>query len=229
MANRSIWIGWDPREVEAFDKTRRSILSRLSEPIPVHQLRLEALKDKGLFRRPMEVRGNVTWDLISNAPCATEFSISRFLVPSLSSGWSLFLDCDMLARADLVELFELADPSKAVMCVKHNYVPATMLKMDRQLQTFYARKNWSSVMLFNGDHPANQLLTVDLVNLMPGRDLHRFCWLDDEEIGELPPEWNWLVGYSDLTLDPKLVHFTDGVPLLPGYENVPFADEWRKA
>jgi hypothetical protein len=33
-------------------------------------------------------------------------------------------------------------------------------------------------MVFNCDHPANRALTLDLINTVPGRDLHRFCWLD---------------------------------------------------
>ena len=49
--------------------------------------------------------------MISDAPMSTEFSISRFLVPALAKeGWALFLDADMLARANLMRLFELADP-----------------------------------------------------------------------------------------------------------------------
>jgi lipopolysaccharide biosynthesis glycosyltransferase len=160
---------------------------------------------------------------------ATEFAISRFLVPHLAkSGWALFMDCDMLVRADLMELFALADPSKAVMCVKHRHVPPPGLKMDGQEQTRYARKNWSSVMLLNRDHPANKRLTVEMINSVPGRDLHRFCWLEDDKIGELPPEWNFLVGHTKLPRgkSPKIVHFTEGTPAMAGYENVEFADEF---
>jgi len=101
------------------------------------------------------------------------------------------------------------------------------VKMDNQIQTRYARKNWSSVMMFNLDHPGNRRLNPHLVNSLPGRDLHRMCWLDDDEIGALGPEWNFLVGHTDPSVDPKIVHFTDGTPCMPGYENVPFADEWR--
>jgi hypothetical protein len=82
------------------------------------------------------------------------------------------------------------------MVVKHDHQPTEHWKMDGQFQTRYHRKNWSSVCLFNCDHPANKALTVDLVNSAPGRDLHAFSWLADDLIGELPPEWNWLVGHS---------------------------------
>jgi lipopolysaccharide biosynthesis glycosyltransferase len=160
---------------------------------------------------------------------ATEFAVSRFLVPHLArGGLALFMDCDMLIRCDISELFDLVDKSKAVTVVKHKFDPPEGVKMDGQLQLRYARKNWSSVMVFNCDHEANKELTVDLVNKLPGRDLHRFCWLDDDEIGEVGPEWNWLAGHSDPAIDPKIVHFTDGIPTMPGYEDCAYADEWRE-
>jgi lipopolysaccharide biosynthesis glycosyltransferase len=159
---------------------------------------------------------------------ATEFACSRFLVPRLAqSGWALFMDCDMLVRTDLLKLFNQADPDKAVMVVKHNHQPPEGIKMDGQAQTRYARKNWSSVILWNVEHPANAALTMELVNTVPGRDLHRFCWLEDDLIGELHPKWNWLVGHSDPEVDPAIVHFTDGIPTMHGYEDCEYADEWR--
>lgn len=137
------------------------------------------------------------------------------------------MDCDVLVRRDINELFDLADPTKAVMVVKHDYRPANDTKMDGQTQSTYPRKNWSSVMLFNLGHPANRDLTVEMVNSLPGRDLHRFCWLPDHLIGELPQEWNWLVGHSDRSIDPAIVHFTEGTPSMPGHENDPYSDEWQ--
>ena len=100
--------------------------------------------------------------------------------------------------------------------------------LDGQAQTQYERKNWSSVMVFNVDHPANAQLTPAMVNALPGRDLHRFCWLEDDQIGELAPEWNFLVGHTDPSVEPKIVHFTEGGPWMSGYENVAYADEWRR-
>jgi lipopolysaccharide biosynthesis glycosyltransferase len=177
----------------------------------------------------MSRRDGKLWDNISEAPCSTEFAISRFLTPILArEGWALFMDSDILAKADVSELFELADPRYAVMCVQHQHAPsAELLKMDGQAQTLYKRKNWSSVMLFNCGHPSNVNLTVNLVNSVPGRDLHRLCWLKDEEIGDLPMSWNWLVGASDPEIAPDFVHFTSGGPWFEGYEHVPYADEWR--
>lgn len=236
MTPRSIWIGFDPREAAAFAVARESIKRHLSQPIPIFGLVLDDLRARGLYRRPTERRVNPEtgashlWDVISDAPMATEFSNSRFLVKELAgAGWAMFLDCDMLVMGDVAELFESADQSKAVMCVKHDHRPASGVKMDGQIQTAYPRKNWSSVFLLNCEAPANAALTVDLVNTLPGRDLHRFCWLQDDDIGALGSEWNWLVGHSDPFVKPKIVHHTDGLPFQPGYETVDYADEWRGA
>lgn len=234
-----IWIGWDPRpiEVQAYTVARSSIVRRLNQPASVRALVLDDLRDRGLYRREMtrDAEGRL-FDTISEATCATEFAISRFLVPTLArqyqrpvgdERWALFVDGDFLARGNVAAMLDEADSSKAVMVVKHDYRPPETTKMDGQAQQLYARKNWSSAMLFNVDHPANDALTVDVVNALPGRDLHRFCWLDDSEIGELRPEWNYLVGWTKGVADPKLVHFTTGTPALPGHEDDEFADEWR--
>ena len=183
---RSIYIGYDAREAEAFAVCRHS-LQRFAPDIPIHSLELGDLRAAGLYWRPTSKRDGRLWDDISEAPMATEFACSRFLTPHLAgSGWALFMDCDILARTDVGELFAMADPKYAVMCVQHpNYNPPEAIKMDGQLQTLYARKNWSSVMLINCDHRANVRLTVDYINSVPGRDLHRFSWLDNADIGDL--------------------------------------------
>ena len=228
MKKISVFIGYDPREAAAFAVARASIRRHSTIPVPIHGLVLDDLRARGLYTRPHEQRGCQIWDVISDAPCATQFSNTRFLVPHLAgSGWALFMDCDMLVRANIRELFDLCDPDKAVMVVKHNHQPPEGVKMDGQAQTRYSRKNWSSVVAFQCDHPANKALTVEMVNTLPGRDLHRFCWLSDELIGELPVEWNWLAGHSDPAVDPKIVHHTEGSPCMAGYEDAPYADEWR--
>lgn len=226
----SVWIGFDPREAAAFAVAKESMRRRMIQPIPVKGILLDRLREEGLYYRPTDRRDGRLYDVISDAPMSTEFAISRFLTPILAGGgWALFTDCDVMARRSLARLFDLADPRYAVMCVKHHHEPPEGVKMDGQAQTRYARKNWSSVALFNCDHPANAGLTVELINTVPGRDLHAFCWLKDEEIGELPPVWNYLVGHTETKEDPALVHFTDGVPFMPGYEHVAYADEWRAA
>jgi hypothetical protein len=242
---RGIYLGFDPREAAAFAVARDSIDRGLTQPIPIYGLVLDRLRAAGLYRRPTESRlgrwvgddgkawstsERVLWDVISQWTMATEFAISRFLVPRIArSGLALFADCDVLARGNVARLFDLAqsDRTKALWCVKHGHIPTGATKMDGQVQSAYSRKNWSSVMLFNVDHPANDGLTVDVVNTLPGRDLHAFCWLNDDEIGDLGPEWNWLAGEQEPLEDPKIVHHTLGSPCMVGYENAPYADEWR--
>lgn len=224
----SIFIGWDPREADAYAVAMQSLTRRLSRHIPVHGLVLDDLRDRGLYTRPTEIRDGRLWDVISEAPMSTQHACARFLTPYLArEGWALFMDGDVLIRGDLAPLFDMLDPRKAVYCVKHRHEPTTASKMDGQIQTVYARKNWSSVMAINCDHPANRALTLELVNGAPGRDLHRFCWLPDDLIGELAPTFNYLVGHTTNVTDPLIVHFTDGVPDMEGFENQPFAEEWR--
>lgn len=231
----SVWIGWDSREAAAFAVARQSCRRHMTRPIPITGLVLSDLISEKLYRRPMEMRPSaadrpVMWDVISDAPQSTEHANSRFLVPYIArSGWALFCDGDMLFRGNVARLFEKLDSKFAVYCVKHKFDPPAGVKMDGQSQTQYSRKNWSSFAVFNCDHPSNACLrnSTDMANTLPGRDLHRFCWLQDEEIGELDPSWNFLVGHSDPSINPNVVHFTEGVPDMPGYENVPFADEWR--
>ena len=134
----------------------------------------------------------------------------------------------MLVRSSVVDLFTLAErhPEKALWCVQHQHEPHETRKMDGQTQSKYHRKNWSSVMLFNCEHRAHKALTFDLINHKPGRDLHRFCWLHDDDIGALDPRWNYLVGEQEEVGEPKIVHFTTGAPYMTGHENDPYADEW---
>jgi hypothetical protein len=199
----------------------------------VHGLVLSDLRRRGLYTRPMEwhkgVDRPVMWDVLSDAPMSTEHANSRFLVPHLAqTGWALFMDGDTLVRGDLAGLIKGLDPSFAVYCVKHKFEPPAGVKMDGQEQTRYKRKNWSSFVAFNCDHPANKALTPDVVNTLPGRSLHAFCWLEDELIGSLDPSWNWLVGHSDPGIQPNVIHWTDGPPDFRGYEGAAFSDLWRE-
>ena len=234
---RKIFIGFDPRETTAFAIARDSCRRHMTITLPVYGLILSDLQRAGLYRRPIEMRPSaadrpVMWDVVSDAPMSTEHANARFFVPLLAkSGWALFTDGDVLFRGNVCRLFDQLDDSKAVYCVKHNHQPADGLKMDGQVQTQYARKNWSSVIAFNCDHPANAALrSLAFLNDTPGRDLHRLCWLpDDDLIGELAPNWNYLVGHSDEKLSASIAHFTSGVPDMPGYENQRYADEWFMA
>ena len=53
-----------------------------------------------------------------------------------------------------------------------------------------------------------------MVNSKTGKFLHRFGWLKNKEIGSLPIEWNWLVGWYKEKKGDKInaLHFTEGGP-----------------
>lgn len=233
--HKTICIGFDTPNADAFAVARHSLRRHMSEPIPVMGIELDAMQRQGRYKRPTERRqlidgASVLYDVISEHPMATEFAISRFLTPFLANwrGWALFVDCDVLALTDICQLFALLDNRYALMCVQPEFTPKQRRKMDGQVQSAYPRKLWSSVMAFNCEHPANSALTLEAINTLPGRDLHRFCWLPDSAIGALPPEWNWMEGITRPQISPSLVHFTAGGPWLPEYANAEFATEWRR-
>ena len=209
-----VYIGYDPEEAVAYHTLAHSILRRSSIPVSIAPLMRSQLGS--LYTR---TRGPTE---------STEFSLTRFLVPALSryQGWSLFMDCDMLCRADIAELASIAKHAgdKAVLVCKHNYTPGPTRKFLNKVQTVYPRKNWSSVMLFNNARCT--ALSADYVNAATGLDLQRFVWLDDALIGDLPLEWNWLVGEYKHNPAAKLVHFTIGGPYFDEYRGCDYADEW---
>lgn len=230
---KSLFIGYDPREDEAYNVCVHSVKKRASIPVDIFPIKMADLKTQKLYTRPTVKRNQQLWDMISDAPMSTEFAVSRFLTLHLSktlspqSPWAIFCDCDFLWLDDIAKLFALADPQYAVMCVKHVHVPPETVKMDNQAQVRYARKNWSSLMMFNVNHPANNALTVEAVNTLPGRDLHRFCWLTDEEIGALPETWNWLEGHSKKgDKPPSVIHYTRGGPWFDHMKDCDYAKEY---
>lgn len=224
MTPLRIWIGYDARQDTGYQVCRQSILERASVPVDIRPLKLPELREQGAYFRPTQQRNGQLWDVISDAPMATEFAVSRFLVPYLSGfeGWSLFVDGDFMFRADVGKLFAYAKDEYAVMCVHHHYEQDEGIKMDGQKQTVYAYKNFSSLMLFNCSHESTRKLTVETVNQWRGLSLHQFAWCSKYEIGAVPSNWNWL------NLPAAAVHFSFGMPDVPGYENEPYADEWRR-
>jgi lipopolysaccharide biosynthesis glycosyltransferase len=222
------YIGYDPREDAAYRVAAKTL--RETSGIEAEPLVEERLRAAGLLWRPVDRRGRMH-DLVSGSDQSTEFAISRFLVPMLcQSGWALFADCDVVFLRDVGALLPLCQPwQKAVYVVKHRHTPADPWKMDGQAQLAYPRKNWSSVMLFNCDHPAHRRLSLHDVNTRPGRDLHAFYWLHDDEIGELSREWNWLVGVQPKPERPAIAHFTLGGPFTPGWKGAEHDDIWMEA
>lgn len=214
MNQITVYIGFDPRETVAFHVLAHSIHARSSRPVSIAPLMLSELK--GVLareRHPLQ---------------STDFSFSRFLVPYLSgyTGWSVFMDCDMLMLDDIAQLDALRSGQYAVMVVKHDHVPKEEKKFLDQPQTPYQKKNWSSVMLFN--NAKCRALTPEFVNTASGLALHQFKWLaGDDLIGDIPARWNHLVGYDPPRSDAALVHYTLGGPYFDEYRDCEYSNEWR--
>ncbi|HET9471191.1 MAG TPA: glycosyltransferase [Usitatibacter sp.] len=208
-----VFIGYDDREAAAFGVLSHSIHARSSEPVSIAPLRLTELA--GVYKRARDPLQS------------TDFSFSRFLTPYLCGyeGWAVFMDCDMLVLDDIAKLWRLRDQRYAVQVVKHVHVPKEEVKFLGAVQTKYAKKNWSSVMLMNCAKCT--ALTPDYVNAASGLELHQFKWLEgDHLIGEIPPAWNHLVGYDAPRRDASLVHYTIGGPYFEAYRDCEYAREW---
>ena len=218
MAELSVYIGWDSREDIAYQVAKESLLEHASIDVDVHPIKLQELVDRGVYTRPVDPLAS------------TEFTYSRFFTPWLAGykGWALFCDCDFLFFGDVADLLQYRNEDQAVACVHHDYTPKEGVKMDGKIQTTYPRKNWSSFMLFNCDHPSTRKLTPELINAETGAFLHRLQWADDSEIGEIPEEWNWLEGWSSKPSVgyPKGVHYTNGGPWFKNWQEVEYADKW---
>ena len=102
--------------------------------------------------------------------------------------------------------------------------------MDGKVQEVYPRKNWSSCVSWNCSHPMNMRLDLKRLNSQSGMWHHRFMWLDDAEIGEIPHHWNYLTDWYKEPEDgePKALHYTEGGPWFDGYRNCEYSDDWKK-
>lgn len=216
----NVFIGYDTRSDIPWQVCEHSI-KRFNSDVKVEPLAQQDLRQRNLYWREPDKLGS------------TEFTFTRFLVPHLMDykGWALFCDDDVVFLEDVQNLFNLVDDKYAVMCVQHEYKPKPGSKMDGRVQTQYPRKNWSSLVLWNCGHPSNQNLTVDVINDQDttGKYLHRFAWLEDEEIGSLPINWNWLVGWYKEPKDgkPKALHYTEGGPWFKDYRNCEYNQVWK--
>jgi hypothetical protein len=213
-----VFVGWDPREDEAWEVCRHSILSRTNpDEVTVTPLIQSELRDKGLYRRAVDRKAS------------TEFSLTRFLTPTLAGhrGYAIFVDCDFLFQADIRSVLDEVDPAKAISVVQHDYRPSEITKMDGCIQHPYPRKNWSSFIVFNCNHPAVRALTPDVVNTREPGYLHRFMWLSDSMIGSLDKGWNYLEGWYPPAYDNlKAIHYTRGGPWFDHMQDCDFAEEW---
>lgn len=236
-----VYVGYDPIDDRAFKVCEHTLREHASIPVEVIPIWDLPLRKAGIYSRPYrvsdgaaegEINGQM-YDLKDGKPFSTAFSFARFGLVELElrerdgADWVVFLDADMLWRADIAELLAATDTTKSLCCVQHNYQPTDTIKMYGCQQQRYSRKNWSSVMVLRPDRCRD--LDSDKLNNWSGSRLHGFEWLDDSEIGSLSEEWNWLEGWSAPEIDPKIVHFTRGTPDMEGHENVPYAEDWWAA
>ena len=211
----NVFIGYDKNEKVAFNVLSYSILKHSTRPVAITPIYLPNIKDSFIRER--------------SGIESTEFSFSRFIVPHLMNyqGWALFLDCDQLMLGDISDLWRLRDEKYAVQVAKHDYQPQEEKKFMGAVQTKYVKKNWSSVMLMNCDKCKS--LTPDYVNSATGIQLHQFKWLENDDlIGEIPLEWNWLVDEPGYEINPsvKNLHYTKGGPYFKEYKKCGYSEIW---
>ncbi len=222
MASRShlmepidIVVGFDQREAVAHHVFCQSVLEKASRAVRFLPLARDSLSGY----QEMHSDG-------SNA-----FTYSRFLCPYLMkfSGYAIYADGDMVCNADITELWNLRDPNKAVQVVKHDYLTKMNEKYLGNKNENYPKKNWSSVIIWNCQHPKNKLLTPGFIGGSTGAFLHRFEWLADSEIGEIPIDWNWLATEYEINSNAKLIHYTLGTPCFAEYRESDYAEVWHEA
>jgi len=210
----SIVVGFDQREAVAYHVFCQSVLERSSSPIRFLPLSENLLKN---YKE-------------THSDGSNQFIYSRFLAPYLSEykGWAIFADGDMVCQADITDLWNLRDESKAVLVVKHDYKTKAKIKYLGNKNENYPRKNWSSLILWNCEHPANKLLTPDFIQSQLGSFLHRFSWLSDDLIGDLPAEWNWLAIEYPENPEAKIIHYTLGTPCFKDYSKESMSPVWYR-
>ncbi|MDC6484435.1 glycosyltransferase [Methylophilaceae bacterium] len=207
-----IYIGFDQRESIAYHTFVQSLIDNASIPLEITPLAVRNLKG---YEEKHDDKSN-------------DFVYSRFLTPFLNDykGWAIFADGDMVCQADIQDLLDLRDDSKALQVVKHDYKTKAQQKYLGNINQDYPRKNWSSVILWNCAHPKHKILTQDFISNQTGKYLHRFSWLKDDEIGELPKEWNWLATEYPNNEEAKIIHYTLGTPCFKDYRDTEMSEIW---
>ena len=209
-----VFVGYDPREAIAYHVCANSIIRNASCPVAIVPLALNLFSDY----------------TETHTDGSNQFIYSRFLVPHLMdyTGRAIFIDGDMIVRGDIAELYDSIHLNHDVAVVKHDYQTRMTTKYLGSKNENYPRKNWSSVIVWNCGSFPNRRLTPEFVMQATGAELHRFTWLDDARIGELPREWNWLPDEYGPNPDAKLLHYTLGTPCFHEFATTPQADEWHK-
>jgi len=209
-----IFVGYDPREAVAYHTCANSIIRHASCPVAIIPLALNLFKDY----------------TETHTDGSNQFIYSRFLVPHLMdyTGHAIFIDGDMIVRSDIAELWQWRHKRYDVQVVKHNYETCMTEKYLGAKNENYPRKNWSSVIIWNCESAANKRLTPEFVQQSTGAELHRFTWIRDEQIGDLPAEWNWLPDEYGPNINADLLHYTLGAPCFHDFATTPMADDWHR-
>ena len=211
----NIFVGFDQKEAIAYHTFVQSIIEKSSIPLSITPLADNNLDDYSE----------------KHTDGTNKFTYSRFLVPYLMNfrGWAIFVDGDMVCLSDIKELKQFFDPNVAVSVVKHNYKTKSKIKYFGQKNEDYPRKNWSSVIIWNCEHQKNKILTPEFISKKDGSFLHRFSWLDEIEIGELPKTWNWLAIEYPEKDNLNLIHYTLGTPCFKEYSESSLSKYWKKS
>ena len=211
----NVFVGFDQKEAIAYHTFVQSIIETSSVPLSITPL----------------AENNLNEYSEKHTDGTNKFTYSRFLVPYLMNfkGWAIFVDGDMVCLSDFKNLKQFFDSKLAVSVVKHDYKTKQKVKYFGQKNENYPRKNWSSVIIWNCEHPKNKVLTPSFISNKEGSFLHRFQWLKDNEIGELPKSWNWLAIEYEETNNVDLIHYTLGTPCFKEYSNKSFSKYWKKS
>jgi lipopolysaccharide biosynthesis glycosyltransferase len=209
-----IFVGFDQKEAIAYHTFSQSLIQRSSIPLSITPLADNTLN---MYNETHQDGTN-------------KFTYSRFLIPYLMNfkGFAIFADGDMVCQSDIKKLYDLYDKDYAVQVVKHNYKTKYKDKYLGQKNENYPRKNWSSLIIWNCSHPKNKILTPKLISEKNGSFLHRFSWLDDNDIGELDKSWNWLAMEYPEKNDVDIIHYTLGTPCFKDYETTSLSSHWHE-
>jgi hypothetical protein len=179
-----VFVGFDERQPVAYNVLQHSLHRYARGRVQVEPLMLDKL--------PMERRG------------LTQFTYSRFLVPYLCNfeGVAIFMDADVIVKADIAELAAQADGVSAVQVMKEQH-----------------KFEWASVMLFNCDQC--RVLTPEYID----DPANKLLELNFGPIGEFAPEWNHCVNRMK-PREAKLYHYTEGIPLWDEVRGSPLDVVW---
>ena len=208
-------VGFDQKEAVAYHTFVQSVIENASNPVRFMPLDMKSLKEYSE----------------KHNDGSNEFIYSRFLVPHLMNfkGWAIYADGDMICVEDIKKLWDLRDEKYAVQVVQHDYQTKVKKKYWGNKNENYPRKNWSSVVIWNCEHEKHKILSPNFIQNQTGSFLHRFHWLNDDEIGDIDKKWNWLAMEYEEKKGINLIHYTIGTPCFKEYSNGPFSSYWNKS